>query len=158
MIYKRPPLTFDEWTAVSKQATFIEFDWIGIDNQGKIGVFSSVTVGYIPSKVFYSYESYVVLESVFGDLPKITVAKLATKESGRKDYWVNWAQKGLFAFDNEDVHRNQRLDRYDLIAVPEKALLFDGVPEIGACEDIIPRFNLAFTGDISFSQLKETGL
>jgi hypothetical protein len=153
MLFTRSALSFENWTDVSKGATFIEFDWIGIDNQGQIGIFSSVTQGYIPSKVFSSYESYVGVYNLLSDRQSLTAAQIISKEPGIKDFWRDWAQKGLFAYDYLDIHRTEKFDRYDLIAIPRSPLLVGEIPEVNEFINIIPQFNFAFSGNIQFGQL-----
>ena len=155
MLLPRRTPSFEEWTAVSKRETFIEFEWVGIDNIGQLGIFSSVSVGYIPAKVFASYETYAALYNFLLDRQSTTTAQIISKDSGRKDFWRDWAQKGLIAYDYQDVHRTEKFDQYDLIAVPGKALLAKEVPEMKVLDTTIPRFDLAFTGDISFDQMRE---
>jgi len=158
MFFRRSSLTFDDWTAVSEGRNFIEFDWIGIDSRGQFGIFSSVSKGYIPGKVFSSYEAYLVLDNFLLDRQPMTSAEVILKGSGSKDFWKDWAQKGFIAYDYYDIHRVDKFDRYDLIAIPGKALLAEEVPELDAFGEIIPRFNLAFTSDLLFRQLEETEL
>lgn len=154
MSFTRSILSFDDWTAVSQNATLVEFDWIGIDSLGQFGVFSSVTVGYKPPKVFSSYELYAGLFNFLLDHQISTTAQIISKEPGAKNFWRDWAQKGLFAYDYDDFHRKEKFDRYDFIAIPDRALLITEIPEIKAFSEIIPRFKFAFDGNISFSQLK----
>lgn len=59
------------------------------------------------------------------------------------------------AYDYQDIHRMVKFDRYDLIAVPRKVLVADEIPQMEVFNAIIPRFEFAFTGDISFAQMKE---
>lgn len=155
MTIKSQILTFENWIDISKGASWSEFEWIGIDNSGQIGVFSSASMGYIPPKVFSSYDAYIVCDSVLYGLPVFTNAKLFTKESGRFDDWLDFSTKGLFGCDYQDIHRKLKFDRYDLISIPEKPLLVDALPEIEAFNEIVPRFNISFNGDLSFSQLRE---
>jgi len=155
MIFRRLALSYEDWTAVSKGANYVEFDWIGIDDQGQIGIFCSCGMGYIPPRVFSSYNSYVGLNDFLYDAGYSTTAEIISKESGMKDFWRDWALKGLFAFDYYDVHRQEKFDRYDLIAKPGRPLLARVVPEMMAFDEIVPWFKLSFNEDLSFSQMKE---
>ena len=154
MITRRPILSYEDWTHVSKKTTFIEFYWIGVDNLGQIGIFSSVTVGYIPSKVFSSYEKYIALDRILCALPGFTTAQIITKEPGSMEYWMDFGHKGLFAYDYQDIHRTIKFERYDLIAIHDEAILARSVGQLVELNEIIPTFNLTFSGDILFSQLR----
>lgn len=156
MLFTRPTLSYEDWIAVSKGANHVEFDWIGIDNQAQFGIFSSIGMGYIPRKVFNSYKSYIGLNNFLYDHGKSPTAEIISKESGSKDFWMEWVLKGLFAYDYYDVHRKEKFDRYDLIAIPGLPLLVKAVPELSAFDEVIPKFNLAFSTDILFKQLVET--
>ena len=158
MLITRPILPYLDWIAVSEGSNHVEFDWIGIDYQGQIGIFSSIGMGYIPRKVFNSYESYIGLNNFLFDQGRSPTAEIISKESGCKDFWLNWALKGLFAYDYHDVHRKGKFDRYDLIAIPGSPLLVRSVPEIISFDEIIPRFNLTFSTDILFKRMKESEL
>ena len=105
--------------------------------------------------MFSSYEQYVKLHQFLSQLTKVCSAKIITKESGLIDYWVDWADKGLFAFDYQDVHRNEKFDRYDLMAAPSQPLLGEIIQQFHEFQGVVARFNVAFSGDILFSQLKE---
>jgi hypothetical protein len=147
-------LSIEDYTLVSMKSTLIEFDWFALDSIGQIGIFSSGTTGYIPEKVFSSYDKYIGLALLLDALRASTIDLVVTKESGRTGHWRNWARRGLFAYDYYDVHRKVKLDRYDLIAAPGKPLLMYSI-EIREFNEIIPRFNITFSDDIPFSQLNE---
>lgn len=151
-------LSYEEWIDVSKGANYIEFDWIGIDNQEQIAIFSSVGMGYIPPKVLSSYESYIGLANILYHRDKFTSAEIISKETGKKDHWRDWAQKGLFAYDYYDIHRMEKFERYDLIAVPGVPLKVGVIPGVNVFYEVMPRFDLAFGANITMSQLKGSEL
>lgn len=158
MFFTRPTLSYEDWIAVSKGANHVEFEWIGIDDLGQIGIFCSVGIGYIPPKVFSSYENYIALDNFLNDRAKSGTAQIVSIESGNKDFWRDWAQKGLFAYDYYDIHRVNRFERYDLVAIPGMPLSIETTPEVTTFERVIPRFNLTFEDNISMAKLKETEL
>jgi hypothetical protein len=158
MLFARRTLSYEDWIAVSQGASYVEFDWIGIDSTGQFGIFCSIGMGYIPRKVFSSFESYTGLNSLLYDHGKSPTAQIISKESGIKNFWRDWALRGLFAYDYYDVHRKEKLGRYDLIAIPGQPLLVSAFPEVYAFDEIIPRFRLTFSTDISFTQMMETEL
>jgi hypothetical protein len=99
MLFTPGILSFEEWTAVSRRETLIEFDWIGIDSRQQFGIFSSVMTAYIPPKVFSSYDAYFALYTFLLDRPSTTTARIIPKIDGRLNSWRDWAQKGLIAYD-----------------------------------------------------------
>lgn len=155
MLFTPLPLAFNIWTDVSNGASYSEFDWIGIDKQDQFGVFTSAGIGYIPTTFFSSYESYLVLHQFFLNIQKSTTADIISKENGAKDYWIACAERGLFAYDCYDIHRTKKINRYDLIAAPGNPLLTGNILDLDAFDDIIPRFNLTFSGNLLFAQLRE---
>jgi hypothetical protein len=73
---------------------------------------------------------------------------------GTVDDWKRWAEKGLFAYDYRDIHRTNKLEQYDCIAIPEKPLLAKDASVLKDFEKMIPRFDLAFGENITFHQMK----
>jgi len=146
-------LSHKDYALVAAKLTLIEFDWFAIDKLGQVAVFSSVTSGYIPEKVFSSYETFAGLTSLLNALPRFANVQIVTKELGGMDLWLEWSQRGLYAYDYIDVHRTMKFDRYDLIAVPEQPLLKKVIAQIEQFKEVIPTFNLIFSSDIQFSQL-----
>lgn len=149
-----PTINSQQWEAIVNNSYAIEFDWIGTNHIGHTAVFSSYNTGYIPEKVKYSFELYLQLDSFIQSINRNTTAILVTKEKGNFKDWLSYTAKGLFAFDYQDIHRKQKLDRYDLIAQPTTPL--SNLKGIEKFINIIPTFNLVFDENISIEQLKKS--
>lgn len=149
-----PTINIQQWEAIVNNSYAIEFDWIGTNHIGHTAVFSSYNTGYIPEKVKTSFELYSQLDHLIQAMPKYTIPKLFTKETGNFKDWLSYAAKGLFAFDYQDIHRKQKIDRYDLIAQPTTPL--SNLKGIEKFINIIPTFNLVFDENISIEQLKKS--
>lgn len=151
-------INIEQWDAVINQSYQVEFDWIGIDSLDQIAIFSSFNKGHIPHIVKSSFELYKQLFALIDKFPRFTTAVLVTKENGVFNDWLVYSQKGLYAFDYQDVHRENKFNQYDLISKPVAPLIINQVKNIELYLSIIPRFNLVFNDNISFQQLKETEL
>lgn len=147
-------ITEEEWNIVRNQSYDIEFDWVGIDNGGNLGVFSSFNRGLIPEKAISSFEKYQALAVLLNDLHPITNAILFTKESGNFKEWLDFSRKGFFTFDYQDIHWDDKLGRYDLIAIPMIPLKLKDVEIIESFMDIVPTFNLSFEANLPFTKLE----
>ena len=111
------------WDDIIKYGAYSqELDWFAFDNKGNLGVFTAVMNASIPEKVKSSFENYLQLKHEFELLPKITNAVLETSEQGDLTDWIGNAEKGLFAFDFQDIHRMIKKNQYDLIARPATPL------------------------------------
>jgi hypothetical protein len=151
-------LTEQEWTWVVKKENPIEFGWIGVDQSGHIGYFSTYGQAYIPNKVLLSYQHYIGLADFVNNLPEIGSSTLCTKQKGWFDDWHLHSKKGLIGYDFQDIHRNirDRLNQYDLITVPSIFIIFESIPGIEKYHGIIPHFSLDFSEDLLFDDLKNT--
>lgn len=128
-----------------------EFDWIGRDCNNYLGIFISFNRGFIPEKVYSSLELYSKVMEIVESLPsKDSNVGIAHKE---KDEFYQLAQKGLFVYDNQDVHRVEKLEQYDLINTPSVPITLEE-----ACltpfSTIIPKFNLVFGNTIKLKELR----
>ncbi len=72
--------------------------------------------------------------------------------------WKRYAESGLFAYDNQDVHRTDKdkQDQYDIIFRPDKPLRLNQVPKLSEYLNIIPHFDLAFGDNIKFDKMQAT--
>lgn len=112
-------MTKNIWEDVIKHGAFAqELDWFAIDISGNMGVFSAIMHAPIPEKVKTSYENYIELKQFINSFSKSTSFLLTTTEQGNFSDWTSYAEKGLFAFDFQDVHRTIAKNQYDLIARP----------------------------------------
>jgi hypothetical protein len=72
--------------------------------------------------------------------------------------WHFHSRRGIFGYDCWDAHRKQheKLNRCDLLTVPDIPIEFDSIPGIERFKPIIPRFDLVFCGNILFKDVMET--
>jgi len=91
----------------------LEFDWMGVDDLGRLGYFSTAGRGPIPKPV--STES-AYWESIFEKVMKLKEVsnhELLHTWDGDIGDWVKIAKRGIFAFD-----WNFEKDIYELVAHP----------------------------------------
>lgn len=148
-----PKITQEQWGAIVDNLYEVEFDWVGIDKNLQIGVFSSFNKGFVPKKAISSFEKYQQLGLLIDSLPKNSKAILFTQEKGNFNDWIAYSEQGLYAFDYQDAHRQQKLNRYDLIYMPEKPVRSTQYKEFGILKEIIPSFNLSFEDNLTFTTL-----
>lgn len=142
------------WDAVINKTYNLEFDWFGIDRIGQISAFSSFNSGFIPSQAILSLQKYSALEKIIKDLPKVSKAKLCTNCKGDFSDFVSYSEKGLFSYDYQDVHRQAKMNCYDLISQPEKPINITNVQGLDCLLEIIPIFDLVFNNNITFQELE----
>ena len=112
-------MTTEIWDEILKYGAYSqEFDWFALDKKGYLGAFTAVMNAPIPVKIKSSLKDYIQITHFIDALPKITVSLLSTSENGNFSSWVSYAEKGLFAFDFQDIHRKDPKNQYDLIARP----------------------------------------
>lgn len=99
-----------------------ELDWLAIDNKGQLGIFTSILNAPIPNNVKSSFENYMDLRRRIESSSKITSAIVVTSEKGYFGDWIEYAEKGFFAFDFQDVHRTDKKNQYDLMARPARPM------------------------------------
>ena len=118
-------MTKETWEEIIRDGAYAqELDWYAIDSKGNIAMFSAIMNAPIPNKVKKSYDNYIGLRQLINSLPKSTSFVLTTTEQGNFSDWTSYAEKGLFAFDFQDVHRTIVKNQYDLIARPILPLNF----------------------------------
>ncbi|WP_160342072.1 hypothetical protein, partial [Escherichia coli] len=72
--------------------------------------------------------------------------------------WKHYAELGLFAYDNQDVHRidEDKKHQYDIIFRPNIPLHLSQISGLNGYLNIIPRFDLTFGDNIKFEKLQAT--
>jgi hypothetical protein len=115
------PYSDKEWFALSRCApdTGEEFDWYALDRVGHLAVFTTAGAGPIPAAIWSHRKEFYELKAAVDGLPGTSSFEKVFTGSGNVVDWCDFARKGLFAFDYQDVHRTVRLHGgYDLIARP----------------------------------------
>lgn len=148
-------MTKDTWEEIIKYGAYSqELDWYAIDRYGNLGIFSAIMFAPIPEKIKESYENYIGLKQVINLLPKSTSFILTTLEKGNFSDWTPYAEKGLFAFDFQDVHRKIVKNQYDLIARPLLPINFKHVNIPTNLLDTLVELNCNFQdGDLKTESL-----
>ena len=144
-------MTKDTWEEIINYGAYVqELDWYAIDNNGNLGMFSAIMLAPVPEKVKKSYDDYIGLRQLITSLPKSTSFVLTTTEQGDFSDWTSYAEKGLFAFDFQDVHRSIAKKQYDLIARPALPLNFMDINIPTNIQDSLVKLNCDFSnGDIN---------
>ena len=149
-------MTRDKWDEIVKHGPYSqELNWFATDNSGQLAVFTSVMNAPIPDNVKNSYERYLELKSKIDSLSKTTQAIITTKEKGNLKDWIEYADKGLFAFDFQDVHRTKKKNQFDLIARPKTPLTLDKLDISDSLTDTIVKIDCDFhTGDLNTEKIR----
>ena len=143
-------MTKDTWEEIINYGAYSqELDWYAIDKNGNLGMFSAIMLAPVPEKVKQSYDDYMGLKKLITSLPKSTSFILTTIEQGNFSDWTSYAEKGLFAFDFQDVHRSIAKNQYDLIARPALPLNFRDINISINLLDILVKLDCDFSnGDV----------
>jgi hypothetical protein len=117
--------------------------WLAIDAFGKLGVFITGGTGPIPEQVLKSEIPVFEIEDALLELPRICAAVLTIKVRN-PDSYVDLAERGLFVFDWQNVHRANAHQKpgYDLVALPTQPI---------TASEISPKLS-KFANDISFQK------
>lgn len=145
------------WNNIVNQNYDAEFDYIAIDKIGQIAVFSTFNRGYKPTCVTSSLEKFLELDYYLNQLPKISESLYIKTDKNEIDFqdWVDYSSLGLFAYDNQDVYREKKLNQYDIICQPKNPLKIESTL-LENFKEIIPVFNLVFGGDLKFEILEKS--
>ncbi len=144
------------WQSIINQNGEMEFDWLGIDKNGHIAIFSNFNSGYTPNSITKSLTLYNELAVFIEELDKTSDAINVHNGKGKYDDWEEYAQKGIFAYDNENIHTIGYPNRYHLIFKPKKPINYKEISDLKKFETIIPVFNIEFIDFLSFEELKNS--
>lgn len=149
-------MTKNTWEEIIKFGAYVqELDWYAVDSNGNLGMFSAIMLAPIPEKAKESYDTYIELTSLINSLPKSTSFVLVTTEQGDFSAWTSYAERGLFAFDFQDVHRAIAKNQYDLIARPVLPLNYRDINIPTNLLDKLVRLHCDFlNGDIKTEIIK----
>ena len=103
--------------------------WLAVDGAGHLGAFVTAGQGPIPSSALPAALGEPWLEGELSALPLRGAATLLVK-NGDMSSWTRLAERGLYAFDWQDVHRSSKQSRhsYDLVALPPQPLRVEALP------------------------------
>jgi hypothetical protein len=94
----------------------IDLPWVAVDGAGRLAVFTNAGEGPVPSSAL---RVSAAAEVAVAQLPVVGGSELLVRYS-RPDDFVAWAERGLYAYDWNDVHRShaERTGCYELVAKP----------------------------------------
>jgi hypothetical protein len=97
-----------------------DLEWLSVDSTGQVAFFTSAGVGPIPTSVLRNPEMLDAIPELVRALPIRSGSKLLA-DLIRPDDYVEFARRGLYAYDWSDVHRPRRgkTGLYQLQAYPE---------------------------------------
>ena len=118
-----------------------DWDWYAVDQDGRIGHFTSAGMRLLPKSVKQDRETTELIARYFFEqapvVGKWTVRPEAEADGGGwkkqgfdrfvRDFAL-MASKGLFSFDTDPLFRTEK-GRYYLVAVPERFLLVNELPQ-----------------------------
>jgi hypothetical protein len=79
----------------------IEFDWLGVDGQGHVAVFTTAGYGPLPVNVDQHLADVDAALDLVGQLPVIGAADNVVRRSADGDYscWYAYSAQGFYAYD-----------------------------------------------------------
>jgi hypothetical protein len=97
-----------------------DLEWLSVDAAWQVAVFTSAGVGPIPTSVLRYPETLDAIPELVRALPIRSESKLLA-DVNRPDDYIEFARRGLYAYDWSDVHRSrgEKTGLYQLQAYPE---------------------------------------
>jgi len=150
-------MTEQDWIQMTSTGTFyLETDWIGVDKNGHVGVFTAIMSAAVPSVVKTSFKQYVNLKNIISQLPQICDARLSDRKNESDDDWLDYSEKGLYVYDFSDVYRKGQNSQYYLISTPTAPITIGSLNLKPELLELIPRFNCYFSeGNVSCDLIVE---
>jgi hypothetical protein len=107
----------------------VDCAWLAVDSVGHVAVFITAGVGPIPETVLKSETPIVEIESKLLELPPMAPASLAVEVPSPGSF-IALAERGLFVFDWQNVHRTRAELKpgYDLVAIPTRPIEITAMP------------------------------
>jgi hypothetical protein len=109
-----------------------DFDcaWLASDSDNRLAVFTTAGCGPVPVSLLHLLDcDDSDLEPLIYKLPVVSEARLL-ETMPRPNSFVEFAQRGLYAYDWTDVHRPAVACRnaYELVAIPVNPIAVDRLP------------------------------
>ncbi len=114
------------WEARSEEWTFrgVEFDWLGCDEVGCVGLFSTAGAGYPPIAFMLDKEAHDrAIKAILALPPSTTATSVPRVGEGLTNTWKLVAERGLFAYDSDPNG-----GPYRLVAAPAVPTRMDALP------------------------------
>lgn len=149
-------MTKEVWQEIITYGAYSEeLDWYAIDRNGNLAIFSAIMGAPIPEATKRSFNNYNELQEIIYSLPKTTSSILTAVEQGNFSNWIAYAEKGLFAFDFQDVHRIVAKGQYDLVAKPTSPLRLKDIQMPSKLLDTLAQLDCVFAdGDVKTELIK----
>jgi hypothetical protein len=103
--------------------------WLAADRNGHVGAFVTAGFGPIPARaLIYEQGSIEDIEGCVNELPRVSLARLLI--SGDVPSFIAMAERGLFVFDWQHVHRSLRdyTRKYEPVAAPVNPIMTADLP------------------------------
>jgi hypothetical protein len=108
----------------AKQIEGLEYDWLSLDEENYVALFSTGGSGYAPRAFLRNTEAHDAAIELILATAATTTAKFSPQlPTGLKNTWKLIAERGLFAFDCSPDG-----GPYRLVAAPTVATLFSDLP------------------------------
>lgn len=106
----------------------LEFDWLAIDKDGHLGLFSTAGGGRAPHAFLRDTDAHDAGLDALMATPSTTTARFFREiAAGLDNPWKQAAERGVFAFDS-----SPNGSPYELVAAPRDAAEIGSVPEATA--------------------------
>src|SRR5215470_2211722 len=94
----------------SEEIQGLEYDWLAIDSEGYIALFSTAGGGYAPHAFLQDVEAFdAAIASIISQPACTTTACSRELPTGLTNTWKLMAERGIFAFDSDPVGGPYRL-------------------------------------------------
>ena len=114
----------------------LECDWLAVDSEGCVGLFSTAGGGYAPDAFLEAIDAFDSAIATILSLPA-TVSAACYRElpMGLTNTWKLIAERGVFAFDSDSLG-----GPYRLVAAPRTPVALDRLPVM--VRDVVGRIVL----------------
>jgi hypothetical protein len=104
----------------------LEYDWLAVDSEGLVGLFSTAGGGYAPDAFLTDIDAFDSAIASILSLPACTTATCNRQlPAGLTNTWKLVAERGLFAFDSDPLG-----GPYRLIAAPYCPVALQSLPPV----------------------------
>ena len=101
-----------------------EYDWLAVDSDGHVGLFSTAGGGFAPQPFLADIEAAdIAIERILALAPTSAVACNVVLAEGLINTWRLVGERGIFAFDSDSSG-----GPYKLIAKPRRPVLISELP------------------------------
>lgn len=109
----------------SEDVRGIEYDWLAIDVENHVALFTTAGGGYTPDEFLRDTDAHdAAIEAILALPVRTTALFVPTLPAGKQNTWKRMAERGLFAFD-ADANGGP----YRRVAAPQSPVRIDDLPE-----------------------------